>query len=175
MLHQQNRTFFENHPTVMAKHHADFNVSWIKQLFADLKKRRLVMTWQEFAEKVGYDRTYISRVINGHESLTEELVKKIRETDFESTENVTNVTNEDTPAVVDPINPHPSSLSKDETIAILVRQQANLSALLNRLVTLERIAKQNSDILNGLLQTGEKVLDERPASAKKKTSSTAKK
>lgn len=56
----------------MAKSIAD-----IKNLYKSLKKSRIVLNWGEFANEINYDRAYISRVVNGHEPLTEELLSVI--------------------------------------------------------------------------------------------------
>jgi hypothetical protein len=64
------------------------SVDDIKTLFKDLKQRRVIITWAEFADKVEYDRTYVSRVINGHEPLTEDFKAKIKKTFRDVTKNV---------------------------------------------------------------------------------------
>lgn len=66
------------------------SVSDIKTLYQDLKNnRRLVKNWEEFSDKIGYDRTYISRVVNEHEPLTDEVKDKIKEVFINTTKNVT--------------------------------------------------------------------------------------
>lgn len=65
------------------------SVSDIKALYQNLKNARQVRNWGEFADKIGYDRTYISRVVNEHEPLTPELKDKIKEVFSDTTKNVT--------------------------------------------------------------------------------------
>lgn len=49
----------------------------IKKLYEILKKARTILNWGEFSDKIKYDRTYISRVLNEHEPLTNEILEKI--------------------------------------------------------------------------------------------------
>lgn len=65
----------------------------IRALYDELKKARTVLTWDEFADEIKKDRTYISRVMNGHEPLTEQIKDAI-EKRFGTTKNVPRGTNE---------------------------------------------------------------------------------
>lgn len=78
--------------TETVKDYTDLNVKEIKALYADLKKARTIMTWGEFAGQIESDRTYISRVMNGHEPLTRGLQKKIFEKFINTTKNVSRET-----------------------------------------------------------------------------------
>jgi hypothetical protein len=66
----------------------NFDIPAIKELYRELKKARMILKWEEFADKIGYDRTYVSRVINGHEPLTQDLIDKIKNTFPNGTKNV---------------------------------------------------------------------------------------
>lgn len=59
----------------------------VKNLYKILKGMRKVLNWGEFSDQIGYDRTYVSRVLNGHEPLTADLLGKINAT-FDVTGNV---------------------------------------------------------------------------------------
>lgn len=60
----------------------------IRELYKRLRKDRIVLTYGEFSEKMGYHRTYISRVLNGHEPLTKDIIDRINSTSFYDTKNV---------------------------------------------------------------------------------------
>jgi transcriptional regulator with XRE-family HTH domain len=55
----------------------DLNETRIKEEYKELKKRRIVLTMEEFSQKIGYGRTYLSRVLNGHEPLTDDIKRKV--------------------------------------------------------------------------------------------------
>lgn len=65
----------------------------IKNAYNRLKSERKVLNWGEFSELVGYDRTYVSRVLNEHEPLTQEMLDKIS-IKLNETENVPHGTSE---------------------------------------------------------------------------------
>lgn len=56
------------------------DIESIKRLYDDLRAKREVLNWHEFADKIKYKRPYLSRVLNGHEPLTEELLKAVNDT-----------------------------------------------------------------------------------------------
>lgn len=60
----------------------------IDALYAHLKKDRIVLSWQEFADRINRDRTYVSRVRNGHEPLTPEFLNAVQEAVDNGTFNV---------------------------------------------------------------------------------------
>lgn len=61
----------------------------IKHLYQELKTARIIKNWDEFAEKIKYGRSYVSRVVNGHEPFTPELKHAIIDTFLNETKNVT--------------------------------------------------------------------------------------
>jgi plasmid maintenance system antidote protein VapI len=111
------------------------NIEGIKKLFAQLKKDRKVLNWGEFADAVGYDRTYISRVINGHETLTADLLKVINNTTFGETKDVVHTTNnvvdesvvKSKDQTIGELKAHIETLK--EQVQLLKAQCANLGAL----------------------------------------------
>lgn len=72
----------------MPKKELDPKIESIKSQYKSLKERRLLLNWEELAEIINYDRTYISRVMNGHENLTEELESAIQQAFKNLTNNV---------------------------------------------------------------------------------------
>lgn len=64
------------------------DVNDIKTLYGELKKKRTILNWAEFAEKIGFSRSHLSAVINGKEELTPDLVKAIERVFVNPTNNV---------------------------------------------------------------------------------------
>lgn len=67
---------------------SDLTISTIKELFQDLKKCRKILNWGEFADKIEKDRTYMSRIMNGHEPLTDTVREVIFSTFVDTTKDV---------------------------------------------------------------------------------------
>lgn len=60
----------------------------IRRLYFRLKSEGKLKTWEDFSKKIGYDRTYVSRVINNKEPLVNEFAEKV-ESVFGIPQNVT--------------------------------------------------------------------------------------
>lgn len=59
----------------------------IRQLYFRLKSEGKLNTWEDFSKKIGYDRTYVSRVINNKEPLVDDFARKV-ESVFGAAQNV---------------------------------------------------------------------------------------
>jgi len=55
-----------------------YDINGIKTAFRQLKDARVVLTWGEFADNIKYDRTYVSRVMNGREKLSPEFQEEVK-------------------------------------------------------------------------------------------------
>lgn len=64
------------------------SVDDIKSLYERLKDARIVKNWDEFSKRIDYDRTYVSRVVNGHEPLSPDLINAIVKEFINPTKNV---------------------------------------------------------------------------------------
>jgi hypothetical protein len=120
-------------PTVSTKKMEIKNVNDIRSLYEELKKSRQLKNWGEFADMIGYDRTYISRVVNEHEPLTDEVKNKIIDTFINATHNVPYGTTNGTIVV-------PIPDDKDKMIREMQKQIVRLEARVNVLtITLVEI------------------------------------
>lgn len=116
----------------------------IKEWFEQLREARAVLTWAEFAKKVGYNRTYVSRVINEQEPLTEEFIKAIRNAIDNGTFSVPRITpnKKETPSKVEGVIPVSEYIQE-------IKRRAD-EAERNRQV-LEELFRGNQDIMRSSL------------------------
>jgi transcriptional regulator with XRE-family HTH domain len=101
------------------------DIEGVKKLFKQLKRDRKVLNWQEFADEVDLSRTYISRVLNKHEPLTDEFLDKINNAFHCDTETVNNGTKKE------PVNT--ANGDKDRLINALEKQITFLEGEVSRL------------------------------------------
>jgi hypothetical protein len=64
------------------------NTDEIKELYRDLKAAREIRNWQEFSAKIGYDRAYLSSVVNGSKPLQPDMIAAIQRAFPKTTNNV---------------------------------------------------------------------------------------
>jgi hypothetical protein len=124
------------------------SVSDIRKLYQDLKNARLVRNWGEFADKIGYDRTYVSRVVNEHEPFTPELKEKIKDTFLSATKNV-------------PLGEIWLSISEKEFQQMILEEIRQLKATANvvKLTAAKIAAKVNTSNIEEEYQTLLKLID----------------
>lgn len=132
------------------------DVASIKEYYALLKKDRKVMNWQEFAERIGYDRTYVSRVLNGHETLTQDFVDKINNAKFSTADYVSHETEDVTKKYIALLEKQNDINLKSIKMAIDVNQVL-LESLFRALVGDPEKDKSLIEKIQKVLQEGSKV------------------